>query len=123
MITIDPIRKYEIQGNVSTLKTGYLSAAVANDQQIVAAVTGKRIRVMGMVLGSSAASSSVLFQSGAAGVQLTTLLNAPAIATLPPFVLPITDSGYFETTTGEGLFCDVTIAITYINVFYIEYTP
>ena len=68
--SIDPLRMFEVQGQVSQLSNARLAAAVANDQVIIAAVTGKRHRIMGWVI-----------QSGGAGTTTISLKSNPAIIT------------------------------------------
>lgn len=121
-MSIDPIRLFEVNKQVSTLQTAVFNSAVANNQLIVTAVSGQRIRVMGFTMQSAAAQGNPIFKNGSGGAYISAAFWAPA-STLPPFVLPVTDSGYFETTTGTGLYADVATAIVYMNVFYITYTP
>lgn len=123
-MSVDPIRYFETKGQVSTLTCAYLIGAVANNQQIVAAVTGKRIRVMGwMIQSSGAAPGAINFKSANGGTQLTAALSMPPNGAGVIDHLPITDTGYFETLTGEGLFCDIATTTMSVNIFYTTYTP
>jgi hypothetical protein len=125
MEAIDPVRVFEIKGQVYQLYTAALAFTVANNQSVVAAITGKRIRVMGM---------SAFSDNGAGGGSTIALLDASGGTVLyranvntglaqPPHQLPVINSGYFETTAGNGLFLNGTVAAGSINVFYIAYTP
>lgn len=106
------------------LQSTILTGTVANNQQIVAAVSGKRIRVYSWLIQSQGAGiSGVAFLSASGG---TLLMNAvaPSNAAVPandklPFCLP----GYFETITGEGLFCNIGTTASYVFLDYIVYTP
>lgn len=123
MIPIDPNRLFEIKGNdASRLLSVQGSPAVGNNTQIIAAVTGKRIRVMGWILQSNGSIGTIQFKSASGGTALTPVLAIPANSSVP-WVLEVKQSGYFETNTGEGLFCDV--ATTQINLFvnYLVFTP
>lgn len=126
--TIDPVRYFEISrngsGEVCQLQSVGVSPGVANNTQLIAAVSGKRIRIMGLFAQSSgAASGSFQFKSGNAGPTLTTAIFTPPNTNGDLFMLPISDSGYWETTTGVGLFTDVTTTGQSMNIFYLVYTP
>jgi hypothetical protein len=103
------------------LKSAYAALAVGNDQDLVALVTGKIIRVMGYKVHSTTGAQ------GAYSIQDGTLNNldggfAPPLAGLP-FLLPITKSGYFETTVSTALKASVVTAAIAFTIFYIEYNP
>lgn len=123
---IDPLKYYQRKGRHSEstpLKAARFSLSTGNDQQIVAAVSGKRIRVMGLIAQSTTSTAgSFTLQSASGGAAFSGGYHAPA-NTLPPWLLPITDSGYWETEIGEGLFSDVATAAITGDIFYIEYTP
>jgi hypothetical protein len=121
---IDPIRYYELLNTgISTIQNGILTGAVANNQQIIAAITGKRHRAMGWIIQSTTGvQGSFVFKSSSGGAAISSSLWAPPNTALP-YNLEIKDCGYFETNTGEGLFVDVVTAGVYFNVFYLTYTP
>lgn len=121
---MDPTRKYEINGQVSTLKTAFLAGGTGNNQTVLAAITGERIRIMGLVAQSSTSTEgSFNLKSASGGATLFPAMFAPANNAGKPFELPVTDSGYFETVAGEGLFADIVTAAVTIAVFYVTYTP
>jgi len=123
-MSIDPIRQYMINGQVSTVTQAFITGTVANNQVVIAAITGKRIRVMCVHLqGTGGAIGAVLFKSASGGTSLSPSYWAPANTNAAQFILPMTDTGYFETNTGEGLYVDIASAGVYVNVFYITYTP
>lgn len=98
--------------------------AVANNQSVIAAVTGQRIRIMGLTFVSddAAAASNFLLKSASGGTTIMPAMSgAPDITA--PFNLPLVYSGYAETNTGEGLFIDVGTQALRIWVFYLVYTP
>lgn len=120
-LIVDPLRKYEIQGAAVPVKFAYLGATVANNQQVVAAVTGKVIHVVGLILTPfSTGNPSIVFKNGSGGATLAGFV-LPSNTVSNPFHLPTTDTGYFKTTAGTGLFVDVITNAAGINVLYIEY--
>ena len=120
----DPLRVFQVNGQVCQLKAAALNSSVANNQQVIAAVTGKRIRVMGGIYQSGgAAVSNIWFKSNSGGARLTADLRVPMIDNGENFFLPIVECGYYETSTGHGLFTDVATDSCNMTVFYIEYTP
>lgn len=126
---VDPIRIFEVSKNgaaeVSTLLCAVAALGTGINQQVVAAVTGKKIRIMGVLAQSSnAANGTYTFQSGAAGSTLFGPIAAPLVTDpMSPLMLPITDSGYLETNSGDGLYSDIATDSVTLTVFYITYTP
>lgn len=130
-MAIDPIRRYEVKGDVSPLLCDTRTLAVANNNQLVPAIvaslaTGilaRKIRVMGWIIqGTTGVAPAVLYKSASAGTTICNTLTFPTNAQASD-KLPIFDSGYFETNSAEGLFCDVTLAPVSIATFYITYVP
>jgi hypothetical protein len=122
-LVIDPTRVYEVGGNRELLKAAVVNFAAGNNQQVVAAVTNKRIRVMGwFAQGIAAAVVTYRFKSNSGGTAIIGDLRAPASTAGAIHQIPIVDSGYCETSTGQGLFADCGNDIA-MTVFYIEYTP
>lgn len=96
--------------------------AIGINQTVVAAVTGKRIRVIGYIVQSSTVTQSTYgFINGSGGASLSSFVAPPSTAA--PFSVPIKNPGYFETSTGTGLFINVATAAIIVNVFYVIYTP
>lgn len=122
--TIDPPRLFEMNGVVLPVLTAGLGITAGTNQQVIAATSGKRIRVMGWIAQGDGGIGTYLFKSNSGGTQLTGGLYCPngATAGLHHF-FPITNSGYFETSTGHGLFADVATATINFTIFYISYTP
>jgi hypothetical protein len=121
-LIIAPTKLYMINGEVCTLKCAFSSPTVGNNRTLVAAVSGKRIRVMGYRIKSQNAAAAMLWKSLNAAVNVFHC-NIPALSTGLPEALEIADCGYFETTTGDVLAADVSGDALNVNVFYIEYTP
>lgn len=122
--SLDPTRIFETRSGVSTLKTAQKTLAVGNNQIVIAAVSGSKLRVMGWVLQSDGAVvGTVVFKSASGGTQLTAPVSVPASTGGTTDKLPIAYCGYFETNTSEGLYADITTAGVLINIFYLEYIP
>lgn len=99
-----------------------LVAATVN-QQIIAGVTGKIIRVLSIRIASSNATGS-LFLKTASGGAGRGLYNVPAAATNNDIQIPEFENGITETIAGQGLFGDTTGAgfTPFINGMYLIYT-
>jgi len=123
-LRVSPPKYYEVNQQVCTVDSAFLAPGAGLNQQMIAAVTGRRIRVMGFDLqGDTAAGVAVAFKNGSGGAQKTIAYSLPAIATGTIFVKPIVDCGYFETSTGVGLFVDTYTGFSRIGVYYITYAP
>lgn len=83
----------------SARKYAAISAASSGDNTIVAAVTGKKIRVINYALVATTA-VTVAFESGAGGTALTGDMSIGATGGI---VAPDADSGWFETAAGALL--------------------
>jgi hypothetical protein len=70
------------------------------DTTLVAAVTGKKIRVLACVLSMSGTSVTIRFESGTGGTALTGQMT-PAQG--GGFVMPFNPVGWFETASGDLL--------------------
>ena len=99
-------------------------AAGTTDSALVAAVTGKKIRVLAVVINQGDTTpSTVTFNSkpGGAGSAKDPALKAAANG---GFVIPYNPVGWFETNSGEGL--SVTTgagSTTAVSVVYELVTP
>lgn len=86
-------------------------------QTLVAAVTGKKIRVLAMTIGTSAAANVFELKSGAGG---TKVFEAQANITVG-FTLPFSAVGWFETAAGALLqLVDVAGSTARVNLVYVE---
>lgn len=125
---IDPVRLYvnHLNGGAEVCKVlcAPVPLTVANNQLIVAAVTGKRIRIIGFSYQSKAAgAASFLLRSGSGGAVIHELLTQAGTGS-PPILFPKDDGGgYCETASGTGLYADNAGNLASLNVYYITYTP
>jgi hypothetical protein len=99
-----------------TPKFSKISGATAGDNQLVAAVASKRIRVHSIAIFGAAAAVSIHFTSGAGG----TAIFADATNKIPidksgaagagGFVLGFNLTGWFETAAGDALVLNLSAA-------------
>jgi hypothetical protein len=82
--------------------------AVSGDNTLVAAVTGKRIRVLQCLLVASAA-VTVRFESGASGTALTGQMQ---LAANGGFEADFNPAGHFETAAGALLNLELSGAVS-----------
>ena len=83
----------------SELQYASVDAASSGDNTLVAAVAGKRIRVLSLFLVASGA-VTVAFESSASGTALTGDMNVGANGNV---VMPFNPEGWFQTVAGELL--------------------
>lgn len=81
-------------------KFAVVDAASSGDNTIVAAVTGKRIRVLAGSLTMTGTLVTIRFESGAGGTALTGQMQPLAGHTI---TLPFSPVGHFQTAAGELL--------------------
>lgn len=99
-------------------KYAVIDDASSGDNEIVALVASRKIRVLSMFM-ISAGTVAARFESDAAGTALTGQMNLIANS---GFVLPFNPAGWFETVAGESLNLELSDAIsvdgslTYIEV-------
>ncbi len=92
-------------------------SATANT--LVAAATGKRIRVMALILVASGGANNTRLQSGAGGTAMTGVMNLAANGQL---VMPYNEAGWCETAVAALLNLDLSAAtlvagvLTYVTV-------
>lgn len=96
---------------------------VAANTQLVAAVTGSRIRVFGWQLQGAGGVSVFTLKSNSGGTVIFPPTTIPTGAAGLIDRLPIVESGYMETSTGHGLFCDVATSNLNLSLFYMIYVP
>jgi hypothetical protein len=83
-----------------------IDAATSGDNTLVAAVTGKRIRVLDIVV-ISAGTMTIRFESGASGTALTGQMTTAAGTGFAPGYNPV---GHFETAAGQLLNMELSAA-------------
>lgn len=127
MFFLDPNRALvrAVAGASEVLPVQYISdsQAAAGNKTTVAAVTGKRIKVIGMQAQSVAALGQLTFFSASTAGLLLWNGYLPDGAVCQPLVLPINPLGYFETVTGEALIARAITSTQVWNLQYITYTP
>lgn len=92
----------------SQVKYAVIDAATSGDNTVVAAVTGKQIRVLSCWL-VSAGTVTARFESGAGGTALT---GQATLAVNTGFVLPYNQAGWFETAAGSLLNLELSGAVS-----------
>lgn len=122
-LTIDPIRIFEIKGQIYTVLTNSAVLTAGLNQVIVANTSGYKVRVMGW--GAQGVSGAVTgyyrFKDGSGGSIFFNYLGAPLVASGFVDKFPIENCGYMETTAGNGLYADSTTADVTVLVHYILY--
>jgi len=95
-------------GTPALVKYAVIDAATSGDNSIVAAVAGKKIRVVsGFAIGAGTVTAR--FESGASGTALTGQMS---IAVNTGFVLPYNPAGWFETAVGAALNLELSAAVS-----------
>lgn len=89
-----------MSGVVGPVKQAAIAAATSGDNTLVAAVTGKSIRVLAMVLVASGGANTARLESGAGGTALTGQMD---ITDNGQLVLPYNPAGWCATVAGELL--------------------
>lgn len=87
---------YSVQG----VKRAVIDGASIGDNTLVAAVTGKKIRVLAMFAIMTGTAVTIRFESAAGGTALTGQMQPSQGG---GFVLPYNPVGWFETVSGELL--------------------
>lgn len=95
-------------GNILTVKRAVIDHAASGNNTIVAAVTGKKIRVVDVVL-IAAGTVIVRFESGADGTALTGQMN---LAVNTGFAPGFNQHGHFETASGVLLNLELSGAVS-----------
>jgi hypothetical protein len=83
----------------SGIKYAAIAAAASGDNELVAAVAGKKIRVLSLLLVVPS-NLVIAFESDASGTALTGDME---LGEKKPLVLPFNPEGWFETVAGESL--------------------
>lgn len=91
----------------SEAKRAAIAAAASGDNTLVAAVTGKKIRVLAVVLVASGGVNTIRFESAAGGTALTGQMD---IGDNGQFILPYNPAGWFETVAAELLNLELSAA-------------
>jgi len=81
--------------DVQLVKRAVIDDASSGDNTLVAAVTGKKIRVLALVATMTGTAVTIRFEDGAVGTALTGQMGPTAGQTL---VFPFNPVGWFETS-------------------------
>lgn len=123
-LQIDPIRIFEIGGQVSKVLAAPFSTAVGNNQAVIFAVSGQIIRVVGWTAqGSGGAIGSFNLKDGNGGAVIHAPIFFPPNTNGQSEKAPIAYTGYAETSVSTGLYSDVVTAGINATFYYITYTP
>ena len=99
-----------------------VSAASSGDNTLVAAVSGKKIKVLSLVLVAASA-VTVRLESGAGGTALTGVMSLVANGDLK-VVFPITEPGYHWVETAAGALLNLelggAVQVSGCIVYYTE---
>lgn len=105
--------------NVYTVKWAEINATASGDTTVVAAVTGRKIRVLSYFIGPVSAAVNIAWKSGAG----TTKVNAMTFAINEGMVVPDMSPGWaVETDSGGALVINLSAAanvrgaVNYIEV-------
>jgi len=86
--------------SVQLVKRAAIDAASSGNNTLVAAVTGKKIRVLAVFLTMTGTAVTIRFEDGADGTALTGQMGPAAGQTI---VLPFNPVGWFETSAATLL--------------------
>lgn len=97
-----PYGSHQFFDNYATqrIKRAVIDTATSPDTTIVAAVTGKKIRVLACFLIMTGTATTIRFESGTGGTALTGQMTPSSGG---GFVLPFNPVGWFETADTELL--------------------
>lgn len=95
-------------GIQSEVQYAIIDAATSGDNTLVAAVTGRKIRVVSLYLVASGAVTA-RFESDASGTALSGQMQLAANGVL---ALPYNPSGWFQTASGELLNLELSGAVS-----------
>ena len=128
MIQYDPNGIFEqnpSKGGVCEIKSAFARSLVAwADASLIAAVPGKKIRVVSFAVSQwNSAANGMFFSSkpSGVGVQIYPQISLPAANSQE--IQGLNWAGWFETVAGEGLTVSSLLAGIDVQVRYIEYTP
>jgi len=107
-VIMSPPQIYEVKNAICKVKSVGIALAVGNNRQVIAGATGVIIRVMGWFVQSITAVGQCQFIDGSGGAALTDDHYTPLDTSGNFWTAPLQHSGYFETTSGTGLFADIS---------------
>ena len=122
-LQIDNARLFQAKGEVSPIRAAGGTFAVGNNQPVITAVSGYRLRAVGWQAQSDSAAgvADFVLKNGSGGAMLHAPLSVPALPGVHN--LPISYGGYFEADTNTAVVVDVTTNTIRLTVFYVSYIP
>lgn len=97
----------------TAVKNTFVTVTSLGSNEVIAAITGKRIRVVGLAVITTLA-NAIKFMSAATGISATLPLGANG-----GVVLPFNEHGWFQTAEGEALNINLgTATSTGVQVVY-----
>lgn len=121
-MSVSPPQYIEIKGQVYPVISLFNSRGVSANNVEVAAVAGMKVRVMMLEAQTDGAATGKLQLLNGSGGGNLWCYATPVSGQLPIF-RPFCETGYFETSTGVGLYSTITITAQFFNLYYIQYTP
>lgn len=104
---------------LSVYKYKVIDHASSGDNELLAAVAAKKLRVLALFL-ISAGTVTVRFESSTGGTALTGQMT---MAVNNPIVMPFNPAGWFETVAGENLNLELSGAVSVDGcLVYVEVT-
>lgn len=91
----------------SEVQRAAVSVSAAGGNVLVAAIAGKKIRVVAAFLVASGGANNVKLESQSGGTALTGVMNLAANGQLP---IPYNPEGWVETVAGEALSLNLSAA-------------
>jgi hypothetical protein len=105
----------------TAIKRAAVSGATSGNNTLVAAVTGKKIKVLGLVLVAASA-VDVRLESGAGGTALTGVMSLTAGHL--QLILPLAEPGYHWVETAAGALLNLelggAVQVSGMIVYYVE---
>lgn len=118
-MSLAPTQVYKINGVTYPLLNKFGTAVAAGTTKILADVAGFYYLIMGAVLQTNnAAAGSLDIYDDTSGGTLWFSFGTP-VSTLPPFLLPIIDSGYFRSSPSKGVTIGATTQNQKCTLFYL----
>lgn len=93
--------------DITAIKYAVISAASLGDNTVVAAVTGKKIRILSAVL-IAASAVAVRFESGAGGTAISGVMSLGANG---GYTIPFSEAGWGETAAATLLNLELSAAV------------
>jgi hypothetical protein len=121
-MSISPPQYIEIKGQPCPVQVVYASRNVSANNLEIAAISGTRIKVMMLEAQTDGAATGKLQLLNGSGGSNLWCYNTP-VAGQSPLFRPFCEIGYFETSTGTGLYSTITTTGQFFSLYYIQYTP